>query len=139
MGSSVVTQSSGATDDAVSLTANSGTAVAKDAGIALASGATLATGTRVTGSNLTNSNVYFGETGLGETFAQTVRDLTETNNAALTALVQNQSQANLPSPAKELATEEETEEETGKKTGGWWLWGAALAALLALFYLFKRR
>lgn len=143
MGSSNTQQSSGATDQAVSVSGSGGTTLAQGLGIAVGQGATLTTGTRVASSTLNNSTVTFGETGLGQTFADTIKALNEENTKALTdALSNRDSSANLPSANKDIPDPADTNAGADTSAGpgvNWALWGGIAAGLAAVWFFFFRR
>lgn len=127
----------GASDNAIGLSANTGTAVAKDNGIALAQGATLKTGVDV-GAVSGGSTINIGDPNASKTFADTIKSLTESNNKELNDIVQNQTRANIPDASTDLP---DTTDTTAKTSSGFsWLWLAApLAGLAVLYFLFRRK
>lgn len=131
----------GATDNAIGLSANTGTAVAKDQGIALAQGATLKTGVEL-GNVSGGSTITIGDLTAAKTFADAILAVTEKNNAALSDALQNSARANIPSPADVPAADGTTKPDPNAADAtptNWWLWGSIAAGLAGLAYLAMRR
>ncbi len=123
----------GASETGLALAASDGNVVARDAGVAVGTNAELNTGVKAT---TTSGNVTIGETNLGMTFADTVEKLTEQNTATLASLVNNAAPATIPSPT-DLA-EEETE-PTAAKWSPWKVVAVAVAVVLALLLVFRKK
>ena len=131
--SAIQYQQVGASETGIGVSGSYGASVAKEGGVALAQGATLKTGLDVIGSNV-NGGLTIGETGLGQKFADTIRDITERNVSALSSIVNNQSSAGLPNAATDLPKPTD-EKSDGIPQKAWLIGGAIVVGLLALFFM----
>lgn len=132
MGSTTITQNQqvGASDNATSL----GAGAKINKGIDLGSNAKLNTGLEFANAN--NSTITVGETGLGKTFADTIRSITEQNTSTLTSLVaSNKPNPSLPSPDKDLKTNTKSNNGEGPNISLWI--AGVLVAIGAAFFLFR--
>jgi len=116
-----------------SIAGSDNNAVARDGSIALGMNAKLNQGLEFGSA----SNVTIGETGLGQTFANTVRELTTQQNTALAGLLQGRSESTLPAPS-DL---EKTSSEVGelKKDRFWLIAGVTVTVISIVLFILKRK
>jgi hypothetical protein len=131
----------GASEKGTSI-ANSNVNLAQDQAVNLGSGATMRIGTTM-GNIGDSSTVTIGEVGLGQTFADTVKAMTESNTAALGELLKNNSASvnNLPSadtlPVASVAAAD-GDGATGLGEIDWKLWATIAGGAALLFWFFRR-
>jgi hypothetical protein len=127
---------SGASDSAVSLVGADNAVIARDNSVSLGQSANLNQGVQF---GNTQGSVTIGETGLGTTFANAIKDVTEKNTAALSSLITGNAQSKLPGPSDLDGTSETILAESGK-TRRWLLigGGVVLALLVVLFFLRRK-
>jgi hypothetical protein len=131
----------GASDSGLGVSSSDNSAIARDQGIALGQNATLKTGNDI-GTIGSGASVTIGETGLGATFANTIRDITEQNTNTLSTLLSSRTGNSLPNAATDVPSSTDTTTDGTKPadfdwTKVWWGLGA-LAILLALTSIFKK-
>jgi len=124
----------GATEDALAITGSDNNAIAKDGAIALGMNSKFNSGLEF---GNTTGNVTIGETGLGQTFANTVRELTTSNQSALAAALASGAQANLPNANTDLQAATTAVQESQKNR--FWLIAGVVATVLSIVLYITRR
>ena len=121
----------GATESALAITGSDNNAIAREGAIALGMNAKLNQGLEFGSA----SNVTIGETGLGQTFANTVRELTNSNQTALAAALASQS--NLPA-ASDLEAAKGAMQES-QKNRFWMIAGVAVTVFSILLFVMRKK